>query len=123
MQTERAPGAIGPYSQGVWAGELFFSAGQVGLDPATGEMVGPGVEEQARRIMDNLEAVLEAAGLSFGDVVKTTIFLADMDDFATVNEVYGARFEAPYPARTTVAVRALPAGARVEIDVVARSGS
>ncbi len=120
VHTERAPAAIGPYSQGCWAGDLFFSAGQVGLDPDSGELVGSDVESQTRRVMMNLEAVLEAAGLVFSDVVKTTIFLADMSEFGVVNGIYAERFEAPYPARSTVAVATLPKGARVEIEVVAR---
>ena len=122
VHTDHAPAAIGPYSQGTWAGELFFSAGQIGLDPATGELVGEDVESQARQIMKNLAAVLEAAGLGFSDVVKTTIFLADMAEFGRVNEIYAGPLEPPYPARSTVAVRDLPKGARVEIDVVARAG-
>ena len=120
IHTDRAPQAIGPYSQGFWAGELFFSAGQVALDPETMELVGDDAASQARRVMTNLGAVLEAAGLSFSNVVKTTIFLASMDDFAAVNEVYAQPFEAPYPARSTVAVRTLPKGALVEIEVIAR---
>jgi len=122
VHTENAPAAVGPYSQGYWAGDLFFSAGQVGLDPASGQMVAEDVLVQAERVMANLEAVLAEAGLSFGDVVKTTIFLADMGDFAAVNEIYARRFEVPYPARSTVAVRTLPKDARVEIDVIARAG-
>ncbi len=120
VSTEKAPAAVGPYSQGHWAGELFFSAGQVGLDPATAEMVGADVESQAEQVMTNLHAVLGEAGLSFGDVVKTSIFLADMADFGAVNEIYARRFDPPYPARSTVAVLALPKGARVEIEVIAR---
>ena len=120
IHTEAAPAAVGPYSQGFWAGELFFSAGQVGLDPASGEMVGADVETQAERVMENLEEVLREAGLSFANVVKTTIFLADMSDFGTVNEIYARRFDPPYPARSTVAVRTLPKDARVEIEVIAR---
>jgi len=99
---------------------MFFSAGQIGLDPATMEMVGDDVATQARRVMLNLGNVLEAAGLSFSDVAKTTIFLADMADFAVVNEIYAGFFEPPYPARSTVAARELPKGARVEIEFVAR---
>lgn len=121
VHTDSAPAAIGPYSQGLWAGDLFFSAGQVGLHPGTMEMVEGDVGTQTRRVMLNLSAVLEAAGLSFSDVVKTTIFLADMADFAAVNEVYAESFEPPYPARSTVAVRELPRGARVEIEVIARA--
>ncbi|MGH7540247.1 MAG: RidA family protein [Gemmatimonadota bacterium] len=123
VQTSSAPAAIGPYSQGYWAGTLFFSAGQIGLDPETGELAGPDVTSQARRALANLAAVLEAAGLSLADVVKTTVFLADMDEFATVNEIYGAHFEAPYPARSTVAAARLPRDARVEIEVIARRRS
>jgi len=121
VHTDRAPAAIGPYSQGTWAGELFFSAGQIGLDPATGELVGKDVESQTRQVMRNLTAVLEEAGLGLADVVKTTIYLADMAEFGRVNEIYAGPLEAPYPARSTVAVRDLPKGARVEIDVVARA--
>lgn len=120
VATDDAPAAIGPYSQGVWAGDLFFSAGQIALDPESGEMVRGGVAVEARRVLDNLEAVLDAAGLGFGDVVKTTIFLADMNDFGVVNEVYGEAMEEPYPARSTVEAGRLPRDARVEIEVVAR---
>lgn len=120
IHTGDAPEAIGPYSQAVRAGPWLFTAGQIGLDPATGEFVGPDVGSQARRAMENLRAVLEEAGGSLDDVVKTTIFLADMGDFGTVNEIYGSYLEPPYPARSTVAAAALPKGARVEIEVVAR---
>ena len=123
IHTEHAPAAVGPYSQGFWAGELFYSAGQVALDPATGSMVATEVAAQAEQVMKNLRALLDEAGLTFGDVVKTTIFLADMGDFGTVNEVYAKSFDPPYPARSTVAVGALPLGARVEIEVIARRGS
>jgi 2-iminobutanoate/2-iminopropanoate deaminase len=122
IHTDEAPGAIGPYSQAVRTGPWLFSAGQIGLDPTTGAFVGPDVESQARRAMENLQAVLERAGASMNDVVKTTIFLADMADFATVNEIYGSYFQPPYPARSTVAAAQLPKGARVEIEVVARIG-
>ncbi len=121
IHTDSAPKAIGPYSQGYWAGELFFSAGQVALDPETMELVGDDAAVQARQVMKNLEAVLDEAGLAFSDVVKTTIFLASMDDFAAVNEVYARPFEAPYPARSTVAVRTLPKQALVEIEVIGRA--
>jgi len=121
IHTDKAPKAIGPYSQGVWAGELFFSAGQVSLDPATMELVGEDAATQAAQVMRNLAAVLEEAGLGFSDVVKTTIFLASMDDFLAVNDVYSRPFDEPYPARSTVAVRTLPKGALVEIEVVARA--
>ena len=123
VHTENAPAAVGPYSQGFWAGEFFFSAGQVGLDPASGDLVGEDVESQAGQAMNNLHAVLMAAGLSFKDVVKTTIFLDDMADFVTVNEIYASRLTKPYPARSTVAVQTLPKGALVEIEIIAYVGN
>ena len=116
-----APKAIGPYSQAVRAGQLLFVSGQVPLDPATGQMVEGDIAAQTRRVFDNLAAVLQAGGRSFADVVRTTVFLADMNDFATVNEVYGTYFTEPYPARATVQVARLPKDARVEIDVIARA--
>ena len=114
-----APKAIGPYSQAVRAGQLLFVSGQVPLDPATGQMVDGDIAAQTRRVFDNLGAVLQAGGRSFADVVRTTVFLADMNDFAAVNEVYGTYFTEPYPARATVQVARLPKDARVEIDVIA----
>ena len=114
-----APKAIGPYSQAVRAGQLLFVSGQVPLDPATGQMVEGDIAAQTRRVFDNLRAVLKAGGRSFADVVRTTVFLADMNDFAAVNEVYGSYFTEPYPARATVQVARLPKDARVEIDVIA----
>ncbi len=114
-----APKAIGPYSQAVRAGGLVFLSGQIPLDPKTGELVGVDVRAQADRVLDNLAAVLRAAGLSFEHVVKTTIYLTDLADFGAVNEVYGKRFGAVPPARATVQVAALPRGAKVEIDAVA----
>ena len=119
IQTDLAPAAIGPYSQGVVAGGLVFSAGQIGLDPASGEMVGGGVVAEALQAIDNLEAVLGAAGCSLADVVKTTLFLADMRDFTAVSGVYDSRFSAPYPARSAVEAAALPKGALFEIEAVA----
>jgi len=119
IQTDLAPAAIGPYSQGVAAGGFVFTAGQIGLDPATGTMVEGGVVAQAVQAISNLEAVLAAGGCSLSDVVKTTLFVADMRDFAAVNGVYDSRFDAPYPARSTVEAAALPAGALFEIDAVA----
>lgn len=119
ISTAGAPGAIGPYSQAIGAGRLLLCSGQVGLDPATGELVAGGVAEQAERALRNLGAVLDAAGLGFADVVKTTCFLVDMADFAAFNEVYGRFMPDPPPARSTVAVAALPKGARVEIDAIA----
>lgn len=114
-----APKAIGPYSPAVRAGQLLFVSGQVALDPATGNMVDGGISEQTRRALDNIGELLLAAGRSFGDVVRTTVFLADMNDFAAMNEVYGQYFVEPYPARATVQVARLPKDARVEIDVIA----
>ena len=114
-----APKAIGPYSQAVRAGQLLFVSGQVPLDPATGEIVGGDIAAQTRRVFENLGAVLKAAGRSFGDVVRTTVFLADMNDFAAVNQVYGTYFSEPFPARATVQVARLPKDARVEIDLIA----
>ena len=114
-----APKAIGPYSQAVRAGQLLFVSGQVPLDPATGQIVAGDIAAQTRRVFDNLGAVLKAGGRSFADVVRTTVFLADMNDFAAVNDVYGQYFSEPYPARATVQVARLPKDARVEIDVIA----
>ena len=114
-----APKAIGPYSQAVRAGQLLFVSGQVPLDPATGQIVAGDIETQTRRVFDNLAAVLKAGGRSFADVVRTTVFLADMNDFTAVNDVYGTYFSAPYPARATVQVARLPKDARIEIDLIA----
>ena len=114
-----APKAIGPYSQAVRAGQLLFVSGQVPLDPATGQIVAGDIAAQTRRVFDNLGAVLKAGGRTFADVVRTTVFLADMNDFATVNDVYGTYFSEPYPARATVQVARLPKDARVEIDLIA----
>ena len=119
ISSDKAPKAIGPYSPAVRAGQLLFVSGQVALDPATGNMVEGGIAEQTRRVLDNLGALLSAGGRSFADVVRTTIFLADMNDFAAVNEIYGQYFKEPYPARATVQVARLPKDARVEIDVIA----
>jgi 2-iminobutanoate/2-iminopropanoate deaminase len=119
ISSDKAPKAIGPYSPAVRAGQLLFVSGQVALDPATGNMVEGGIAEQTRRVLDNLGALLTAGGRSFADVVRTTIFLADMNDFAAVNEIYGQYFKEPYPARATVQVARLPKDARVEIDVIA----
>lgn len=119
IHTPSAPAAVGPYSQAVRAGNFIFTAGQIGLDPATGLIVEGGVEAQAQQVMANLAAVLAAAGSSLDQAVKTTIFLTDMAHFAAVNAVYGAAFSASPPARSTVAVLALPKGALVEIEVIA----
>lgn len=119
VHTDGAPAAIGPYSQAVVADDTVYTAGQIGLDPASGELVGPDAADQARRALENLRAVLTAAGSSLEGVVKTTVFLADLDDYGAVNDVYGEFFTEPYPARSAVEVSALPKGARVEIEVVA----
>ncbi len=122
VQTDGAPAAIGPYSQAIVTGNFVFTAGHIALDPKTGEIVKGGVEAQAKRVLENLSAVLEASGSSLEQVVKTTIYLADMNDFAAVNEVYAGFFQQPFPARSTVEAAALPKGARVEIDAIARAG-
>ena len=119
IHTDKAPNAIGPYEQAIKANGFVYTAGQIGLEPATGELVAGGIEEQARRVLDNVTAVLEAAGSSWGQVVKTTIYLNDMADFGAVNAVYEGYLGSPKPARTTVAVAGLPKGALVEVDVVA----
>ena len=120
VTTDQAPKAIGPYSQAIIAGDLIFTSGQIPLDPATQALVTGGIREQTERVMENLGAVLQAAGAGFENVVKATIFVADLADFATVNEIYGRRFPRSPPARSTVQVAALPKGARVEIDLIAR---
>lgn len=120
--TEGAPAAIGPYSQAVRDGDFVFCSGQVALDPSSGELVGGGVGEQTERAMENLLAVLRAAGTDVTKVVKVTAYLSDMADFAEFNEVYGRYFENDPPARATVGVAALPKGARVEVDCIARIG-
>ncbi len=114
------PAAIGPYSHGVWAGDLLYLSGQTPIDPATGQLVEGGVTEQTERVFANLEAVVADAGLSMDDVVKVNVFLTSMTDFPEMNAVYGAHFAEPYPARSTVAVAGLPLGARVEIELVAK---
>ena len=119
VKTDKAPAAIGPYSQGVVANGFLFSAGQIPLDPATGQMVDGDITKQTERVMENLGAVLAAAGLGWGDVVRTTVFLHDMAHFPTVNEIYGRLIGEARPARSTVQVTALPRGALVEIDLIA----
>lgn len=121
ISTKDAPGAIGPYSQAIRSGDLLFLSGQIPIDPATGQLVAGDIAAQTRRVMENLRAVLAAAGCTFADVVRTTIYLVDLGHFTVVNEAYGSFFEAPYPARATVQVAALPRGAQVEIDVIARA--
>ncbi len=122
IESERAPRAIGPYSPAVRAGDFLFVSGQIALDPATGQMVAGDVRAQASRALANLSALLEAAGAGWGDVVRTTIYLVDMADFAAVNEVYGTFVGDPAPARATVEVRGLPRAALVEVDAVAYVG-
>ena len=119
VATDRAPRAIGPYSQAVRAGNLIFASGQIPIDPATGEFVAGGIAEQTERVLRNLTAVLEASGVALDQVIKTTVFLADMDDFTAMNEVYGRFFDENPPARSTVQAARLPRDARVEIDAIA----
>lgn len=119
IKTDNAPAAIGPYSQAVKFGKILFCSGQIPLDPVTGELITGDIAAQTERVMKNIAAVLTAAGAGFDDIVKTTIYLVDMGDFAAVNEVYGSRFQHNKPARSTVAVKSLPRGAQVEIEVVA----
>ena len=122
VQTDRAPAAIGPYSQAMIAGEFVYTAGQIPLDPASGELVGGDIEEQTELVLRNVGAILEAAGASPSSVVKTTVFLADLGEFTRMNAVYGEFFGEHRPARSTVEVAALPKGVRVEIDAVAYIG-
>lgn len=119
LHTDQAPKALGPYSQAIRAGDFVFAAGQVGIDPATGDLVGGGITAQTRQVLRNIEKVLQAGGAGFANVIKTTIFLADMADFSAVNAIYAESFPKDPPARSTVAVAALPKGALVEIEVVA----
>lgn len=119
IRSENAPNPVGPYSQAIQQGPFLFCSGQVSIDPKTNEVLKGSVKEQAQLVMKNIEAVLAAGGLNFSHVVKTTIFLTDMNDFGQVNEVYSSYFKEPYPARSTVAVSALPKGVNVEIEVLA----
>ena len=121
IATDRAPQAIGPYSQAVRAGNLVFASGQIPIDPATGQFVAGGVAEQTEQVLKNLKALFEAAGVGLDQVVKTTVFLADMDDFVAMNEVYGRFFSEAPPARATVQAARLPRDARVEIEAIAVS--
>jgi 2-iminobutanoate/2-iminopropanoate deaminase len=118
--SERGPAAIGPYSHAVWSGRQLFCSGQTPIDPATGKLIDGDVAAQTNRVFDNLQAVVEDAGLTMDDVVKCNVYLTDMANFAAMNQVYATRFNAPYPARTTVAVAGLPLNAQVEIELVAR---
>lgn len=119
IYTPAAPAAIGPYSQAVVAGNLLFISGQIPLDPTTGQVVGGGIAEQTRQVMNNLAAVLRAAGVDFSRLAKTTIYLTDLSDFAVVNGIYGEYFTGTFPARATVQVAALPKGVAVEIEGIA----
>jgi len=119
ISTSEAPAAIGPYSQAVRSGNFLFCSGQIPLDPKSGQIVSGDIATQTRRVLDNVEAVLKAEGLTFENIVKTTIFLTDLGDFQTVNEIYGSYFKQQPPARSTVQVSALPKGAKVEIEVIA----
>ena len=119
IQTSEAPAAIGPYSQAIDTGSTIFCSGQIALDPRSGTLVDGGIEHETRRVLENIREVLAAAGLSLADVIKTTIFMIDLSEFDIVNRVYGEHFSAPYPARSTVQVAALPRKARVEIEAIA----
>ena len=119
ISTKKAPAAIGPYSQAIQVGNLVYTSGQIPIDPATGTFIEGGIKEQTRQSLTNVRAILEEAGLSMANVVKTTVFIADMADFADMNAVYAEFFAEPYPARSAVAVKSLPKGALVEIEVVA----
>ena len=122
VSTNDAPAAIGPYSQATRSGGMLFSAGQIALDPRTGQLVGDDIAQQTRRVLENLSAILRAEHLNFERVVKTTIFLTDMNDFQTVNEIYGAYFRQNPPARSTIGVASLPKGAKIEIEMIAIAG-
>ena len=119
ISTTKAPAAIGPYSQAIKVGNLVYTSGQIPIDPATGVFVEGGIKEQTRQSLTNVQAILKEAGLTMANVVKTTVFMADMNDFADMNAVYAEFFEEPYPARSAIAVKTLPKGALVEIEVVA----
>ena len=119
ISTTKAPSAIGPYSQAIQVGNLIYTSGQIPINPATGSFVEGGIKEQTRQSLLSVKAILEEAGLTMGNVVKTTVFMADMNDFADMNAVYAEFFTEPYPARSAVAVKTLPKGALVEIEVVA----
>jgi 2-iminobutanoate/2-iminopropanoate deaminase len=119
INTAKAPAAIGPYSQAIQVGNLVYTSGQIPIDPATGAFAEGGIREQTRQSLTNVKAILEEVGLTMGSVVKTTVFMADMGDFAEMNAVYAEFFQEPYPARSAVAVKTLPKGALVEIEVIA----
>ena len=119
INTNQAPAAIGPYSQAIQKGDFLFVSGQLGIDPVTGNFVEGGVKEQAQQVFENIKAIISEAGFTMGNIVKATVFLADMEDFATVNEVYASQFESAFPARSAIAVRTLPKNGLVEIEVIA----
>jgi 2-iminobutanoate/2-iminopropanoate deaminase len=119
IKTEKAPAAIGPYSQAIKTGNLLFVSGQLGINPETGNFVEGGVKEQAGQVFKNIRAIISESGYDMSDIVKTTVFLADMSDFAVVNEVYAAQFDGDFPARSAVAVKTLPKNGLVEIEVIA----
>ncbi len=119
VRTKKAPAAIGPYSQAIEVGNLVYTSGQIPIDPATGVFVEGGIKEQTRQSLTNVKAILEEAGLNMSNIIKTTVFMADMNDFADMNSVYAEFFAEPYPARSAVAVKTLPKGALVEIEVIA----
>src|ERR1044071_5207248 len=121
ISTSEAPAAIGPYSQAIRSGDFLFCSGQIPLDPKSGQIVSDDITPQTRQVMDNIKGVLKSEGLSLADVLKTTIFLTDLGDFQTVNEIYASYFSSEPPARSTVQVSALPKGAKVEIEVIARA--
>lgn len=121
ISTKKAPAAIGPYSQAIRVGNLTYTSGQIPLDPATGAFVEGGIKEQTRQALTNIKAILEEAGTSMDNVLKTTVFMANMDDFADMNAVYAEFFTEPYPARSAVAVKTLPKGALIEIEVIAEA--
>ena len=123
IETINAPGAIGPYSQAIKVGKWIFTAGQIPIDPKTGNIVSGHIKEKARQVMENVKAIIEASGGKMEDVVKTTIYLTNLQDFGAVNEIYGEYFNPPYPARSTIQVTALPKGVAIEIDVIAYTGS
>jgi 2-iminobutanoate/2-iminopropanoate deaminase len=119
IQTDKAPAPIGPYSQAVQAGNMLFISGQIAIDPVSNQLIDGGIQDEAKQVMKNLEAVLSSAGFTFENVVKTSIFLSDMNHFAEVNEIYGSYFNSDFPARETVAVLGLPKNVNVEISVIA----
>jgi 2-iminobutanoate/2-iminopropanoate deaminase len=119
IQTNQAPAAIGPYSQAIRKGNFLFASGQLGVDPVTENFVEGGVKEQTLQVFKNIKAILSEAGYTMADIVKTTVFLADMADFAAVNEIYASQFEGDFPARSAVAVKTLPKNGRIEIEIIA----